>query len=72
MTNIKLVLNMPAELSTGIISETSNPETFGQHAQVAVQGGEIARNARQEPETKTGRAAVSALNTKSGMTIEKE
>jgi len=72
MTNTELVLNMLAELSTKNISEASSPETFNQHAQVAVQGGEIARNARQELEMKTGKAAVSALNAKSGMTIEKE
>jgi prophage antirepressor-like protein len=72
MTNTELVLNMLAELSTKNISEASNPETFDQHAHVAVQGGEIARNARQELELKTGKAAVSALNAKSGMAIGKE
>ena len=36
MTNTELVLNMLAELSTKNISETSNPETFDEHAQVAV------------------------------------
>jgi hypothetical protein len=72
MTNTELVLNMLAERSTKNISEVSNPGTFDQHAQVAVQGGEIARNARQELEMKTRKAAVSALNAKSGMTIGKE
>ncbi|MDR2683041.1 MAG: hypothetical protein LBB64_04115 [Dysgonamonadaceae bacterium] len=67
MTNTELVLNMLAELSTKQISETSNPETFIEHAQVAVQGGEIARNARHELELKTGKAAVSSLNAKKGI-----
>jgi len=71
MTNTELVLNMLAELSTKNISEASNPETFDEHAQVAVQGGEIARNARQELELKTGKPAVSPLNTKTGMVIGK-
>ena len=71
MTNTELVLNMLAELSTKNISESSNPETFDEHAQVAVQGGEIARNARQELELKTGKPAVSPLNTKTGMVIGK-
>jgi hypothetical protein len=71
MTNTELVLNMLAELSTKNISEVSNPETFDEHTQVAVQGGEIARNARQELELKTGKSAVSSLNAKSGMMIGK-
>ena len=71
MTNTELVLNMLAELSTKNISEVSNPETFDEHAQVAVQGGEIARNARRELEIKTGKSAVSSLNATSGMAIGK-
>ena len=65
MTNTELVLNMLAELSTKNISEASNPENFGEHAKVAVQGGEIARNARRELELKTGKSAISSLNAKS-------
>ena len=71
MTNTELVLNMLAELSTKQISETSNPETFADSAKAAVQGGEIARNARRELELKTGKSAVSSLNAKSGVMIEK-
>ena len=48
MTNRELVMNMLAELSTKEISESQNPETFGDHIDVARQGGEIARNARME------------------------
>ena len=71
MTNTELVLNMLAELSTKNISETSNPETLDEHTQAAVQGGEIARNACQELEMKTGKSAISPLNAKSGMMIGK-
>ena len=71
MTNTELVLNMLAELSTKQISETSNPETFSENVQVAVQGGEIARNARKELELKTGKSAISSLNAKSAMMIGK-
>jgi hypothetical protein len=67
MTNAELVLNMLAELSTKQISETSNPESMEEHAQVARQGGEIARNARKELEAKTGKPVVSPLNAKKGM-----
>jgi prophage antirepressor-like protein len=69
MTNTELVLNMLAELSTKNISEVSNPETFDQHAYIAAQGGEVAKNARQELELKTGKPAVSSLNAKTGMVI---
>ena len=69
MTNTELVLNMLAELSTKQISETSNPETFYEHAKTARQGGEIARNARRELELKTGKSAISPLNAKSGVSI---
>ncbi|MCL2728054.1 MAG: Bro-N domain-containing protein [Bacteroidales bacterium] len=72
MTNTELVLNMLAELSTKQISESSNPETFEQHAQTAMQGGEIARNARKELEQKTGKPAISSLNAKSGKALGKE
>ena len=69
MTNKELVLNMLAELSTKEISESRNPETFGEHMQIAQQGGEIARNARIELETKTGKAVVSPINAKEGLLL---
>lgn len=67
MTNARLVLNMLAELSTKQISEAGNPETLDEHAQIAKQGGEIARNARLELEAKTGQKVVSPLNAKKGI-----
>jgi prophage antirepressor-like protein len=67
MTNAELVLNMLAELSTKQISETANPDTMEEHAQVAQQGGEIARNARLELEKKTGAKVISPLNAKKGI-----
>ena len=71
MTNKELVLNMLAELSTKEISESRNPETFGEHIQVAQQGGEIARNARMELEEKTGKAVISQINAKDGLLLNK-
>ena len=64
MTTTELVLNMLAELSTKRISETTNPESFDEHSQVAKEGGEIARNARLELESKTGEKVISPLNAK--------
>jgi hypothetical protein len=70
MTNRELVLNMLAELSTKDISESQNPETFGEHMDVARQGGEIARNARMELEAKTGKPVVTSLNAKDAMKLK--
>jgi hypothetical protein len=70
MTNRELVLNMLAELSTKDISESQNPETFGEHMDVAHQGGEIARHARMELETKTGKPVVTSLNAKEAMKLK--
>jgi prophage antirepressor-like protein len=72
MTNKELVLNMLAELSTKEISESRNPETFAQHAEIAQQGGGIARNARLELEEKTGRSVISPLNAKAGLLMNKK
>jgi len=72
MTNRELVMNMLAELSTKEISESQNPETFGDHIGVARQGGEIARNARMELEAKTGKPVVSPLNAKKGLLLNKD
>lgn len=66
----KKVLNMLAELSTKDISEALNPETFGEHAEVDRQGGEVARNARAELETKTGKPVVTSLNARKALQLE--
>ena len=71
MTNKELVLNMLAELSTKEISESNHPETFEDHKNIAVQGGEIARNARMELEAKTGKSVISPLNAKDGLLLSK-
>ena len=71
MTNKELVLNMLAELSTMEISETSEPETFSEHINVAQQGGEVARNARLELEAKTGKSVISPLNAQKIISLKK-
>ncbi len=72
MTNRELVLNMLAELSTKDIFESRNPETFGEHAEVARQGGEIARNARAELEAKTGRPVVTSMNARTALQLNQD
>ena len=71
MTNKELVLNMLAELSTKEISEASEPDTFSEHINVAQQGGEVARNARLEPEAKTGKSVISPLNAQKIISLKK-
>ena len=72
MTNRELVLNMLAEISTKDISESRNPETSGEHAEVARKGGEIARNARAELEAKTGKPVVTSLNAKTALQLNQD
>mgnify|MGYP001293423398 CR=1 FL=1 len=70
MTNKELVLNMLAELSTKEISETTNPETFPEHEDVARRGSNIAKEARMKLEAETGKNVVSPLNAKDIRSIE--
>lgn len=65
MTNRELVLNMLAELTTKGISENSDPQTMQEHAEVAVKGATVARNARIEMEQAIGEKVVTSLNAKS-------
>lgn len=64
MTNTELILNMLAEASTKDISQAVNPESFEESKQVAQQGGNVAKVALQELESKTGKKVVSELNAK--------
>lgn len=64
MTNTELILNMLAEASTKDISVAVNPENFEESQKVAMQGGNVAKVARQELEAKTGKNVVTSLNAK--------
>jgi len=70
MTNKELVMNMLAELSTKEISEATDPNTFQKHKRTAQQGGEVARNARLELESKTGKKVISPLNVKDRIMLD--
>jgi hypothetical protein len=72
MTNTELILNMLAEASTRDISQAVNPETFEESMDVAKQGGNVAKVARQELEAKTGRLVVTSLNAKSVLQAKKD
>ena len=62
MTNTELILNMLAEASTKDISEAVNPKKFTESKKVAKQGGNVAKVARKELETKTGKKVIRPLN----------
>ncbi len=64
MTNRELVLNMLAELTTKGISENSDPQNMQEHAEVAIKGATVARNARIEMEKAIGEKVVTSLNAK--------
>lgn len=64
MTSTELILNMLAEASTKDISQAVNPETFAQSKQIAQQGGNVARVARQELEKQTGKSVITSDNAK--------
>lgn len=60
MTNVELALNMLAEASTTEISKQQNPKSMRQHINVAKSGGNVARTARKELESKLGRSVISS------------
>lgn len=62
MTNIELVLNMLAEVTTTAISKSKEPETFGESLSIAKEGGTVAKNARTDIESRIGKSVVSPLN----------
>lgn len=64
MTNEELILNMLAELSATSITKAKNPQTLDENKTCAKEGGDVARVAREQLESKTGRSVVSPLSAK--------
>ena len=62
MTNEELVLNMLAELSTTSITKAKDPQNLEENMLCAAEGGEVARVAREQLESKTGRKVISPLS----------
>ncbi len=62
MTNIELVLNMLAEVTTTAISRQEQPGTFDENKAVARRGGKVAKNARTDIESQLGQSVISPLN----------
>jgi len=64
MTNMELVLNMLAEVSTTEISKSENPSGLEESKDVARRGGAVAGKARKDIEAQTGKSVISPLNAK--------
>ena len=62
MSTLELALNMLAEATTTELTNAQNPHGLEENRIVAKQGGAVARNARKEIESKTGRPVVTAEN----------
>jgi len=70
MTNIELVLNMLAEVTTTAISKSRKPETFSESKAIAKEGGEVAKDARLNIEKRTGASVISSANAKDKLKLE--
>ena len=62
MTNIELVLNMLAEVTTTAMSKEQKPTTMAGHKKVAKEGGEVAKTAKIAYEQRVGKKAISSIN----------
>lgn len=62
MTNIELVLNMLAEVTTTSISKVRKPSSFVQSRSIAKEGGSVAGNARKDIEGRLGQTIISESN----------
>ena len=62
MSTTELVLNMLAETAAKEISQTTKPVGFEENRKVAVQGGDIAGNARKAIEAQTGKPVITNQN----------
>jgi hypothetical protein len=64
MTNLELVLNMLAEVSTATISKKKKPKGLEHNKQIAKEGGFAAKKARLEIERQTGESVITSQNAK--------
>ena len=64
MTNVELILNSLAEASTTEISKQKDPSGFEENKVVAKEGGEVAKIAREQLESKIGKTIISTKNAK--------
>ncbi len=70
MTNMELVLNMLAEVTTTALSKQEKPATFEENKRVAKEGGATAKEARSAVERRLGSSVVSPLNASDKQALE--
>ena len=70
MTNMELVLNMLAEVSSTEISKSSDNKNKDNAKNSVIEGGVIAKNTREQIESKTGKKIVTSANNKNIKRIE--
>lgn len=70
MTNMELILNMLAEATTSVISKEKKPSTFDESKTIALQGGQVAGNARKEIESRTGKTVITPLKAKDYLELD--
>ena len=62
MSEAELIFTALAELSTRQIAETEQAKGLAENADVSIQGGRVAKNARKELEAKTGKSVITGEN----------
>jgi hypothetical protein len=62
MSEAELIFTALAELSTRQIAESEQAQGFIENAKVSKKGGAVAKNARKELESKTGKSVVTGEN----------
>lgn len=67
MTNLELVLNILAEVTTTEISRKENPVKFEESRRIAVRGGGVAGNTRKDIEKQLGKSIISPKNAKDNL-----
>jgi prophage antirepressor-like protein len=72
MSDVELVLNMLAEVSTTQISKSTNPEGFEESKKVSKKGGNVANVARKELEKESGESALTTNNAKNPKLLDKK
>ncbi len=70
MTNIELVLNMLAEVTTTALSKQEKPQTFKENKKIAIRGGSVANTAKQAYEEQLGQSVISSLNARDKNLLE--
>ena len=70
MTNLELVLNMLAEVTTTAISKSRQPESFSENRKIAIEGGTVAKETRSNIEKRIGKSVISSANATDKLSLE--